>query len=230
MSQWTCFQAENGPRKSSNEVLLPRQCSESSLSARTSTLYLFHGRDLGFDKGVNAMYEVDSSDTIVELFDVPKPDIGAPLPLLLCNESHLILAYLVSESDADWDGSYVTMVTPDSEGLAVACIRFTSPSAHMLGPPNDEAFDGHPLAGRGLHPYAVFEVHNSSWIRKLERMNAVHPGHNREQYLEGRRHFVFVFHDSTFECIAHGFEAEILGGSMRSALNHMVNLLSTTSG
>ena len=99
----------------------------------------------------------------------------------------------------------------------------------MFGPPNDETFSGHPLADRGLHPYAVFEVRDSSWIRKLERMNSVHHRHNRERFLEGLRHFVFAFHDSTFECVAHGFEVEVFRGSSRRA-NYMAGILSKTPG
>lgn len=71
--------------------------------------------------------------------------------------------------------------------------------------PNDEAFEGHPLASRGLKPYSVFEVKNSSWIRRLERMNSVHRCHRPEGY-KMLRHFVFAFHDTTFECVAQGFE------------------------
>jgi hypothetical protein len=158
------------------------------------------------------VYEVDSLDTVVELEDAPSPDIGAPLPMLLCDEGHLLLAYIVSEPDPAWDGTYVNVVSPESEGMAVACVRFKWPSAHMFGPPNDEAFSGHPLAARGLCPYAVFEVHDSSWIRKLERMNSVHPNHNRERFLEGLRHFVFAFHDSTFECVAEDAAIDIGAG------------------
>ena len=45
---------------------------------------------------------------LVELRDAPKPDIGALLPMLVCDEHHLVLAYLVAEPDPAWDGSYVT--------------------------------------------------------------------------------------------------------------------------
>lgn len=176
------------------------------------------------------MYEVDSLDTVVELRDVPKPDIGAPHPMVVCDGHNLLLAHLVSEPDPTWDGSYVKVVSPESGGMAVACLRFNWPSAHMFGPPNDEAFSGHPLEPRGLHPYAVFEVHNSSWIRKLERMNSVHPRHDQKRFLDGRRHFVFAFHDSTFECVADGFDVEVIRGSMRSALSHMVEHLSEKPG
>src|SRR5690242_16032349 len=66
---------------------------------------------------------------------------------------------------------------------------------------------------RGGHwePYAVFEVKRSSGIRGLERMNSVHPYHRRDRY-EQLRHFVFTFHDSTFECVADGYEISIRSG------------------
>lgn len=171
------------------------------------------------------MYEVDDLDRVVKLFNAPRPDIGAPLPLMVSDEGHLHLAYIMSEPDPAWDGKYVTMVSPESDGLAIAIIRFHWPSAHMFGPPNDEAFRGHPLASRGLSPYAVFEVENSSWIRKHERMNSVHPHHNRERFLALARHFIFAFHDSTFECIAESFETSVILGSMRSAATRMVEML-----
>jgi hypothetical protein len=171
------------------------------------------------------MYDVDSLDTVVELADVPRPDIGAPLPLVVSDESNLILAYLVSEPDPDWDGSYTTVVSADSDDMAVALIRFRMAIAHMFGPPNDEAFEGHPLASRGLRPYAAFEIHQSSWIRRLERMNAVHPRHDPQRFMAGLRHFVFTFHDSTFECIAEWFESEAFRGSIRSAADRMIALL-----
>jgi hypothetical protein len=38
------------------------------------------------------MYEMDSLDTVVELADAPSPDNGAPLPLVISDERHLLLA------------------------------------------------------------------------------------------------------------------------------------------
>jgi len=96
----------------------------------------------------------------------------------------------------------------------------------MFGPPNDEAFGGHPLAHRGLGPYAVFEVRQSSWIRQLERMNSVHRQHEREWFLSNKKHFIFAFHDSTFECIAESFDVQVRQGSLLSALADMTKLLS----
>lgn len=143
------------------------------------------------------------------------------MPFVVSDESHVVLAYLASEPDPSWDGTYIHSVGPNSSGLLVAVIHFESPYAHMFGPPNDEAFSGHPLAKRGLSPYAAFEIQQSSWLRKLERMNAVHPNHRPGRYLKDR-HFIFAFHDSTFECIAVGFTTKFARGSIRSVLSLMM--------
>ena len=164
------------------------------------------------------MYEVDDLDSVVEVHDAPKPDIGAPLPHVVADEGRILLAYLVSEPDPTWDGTYVSVVGSDTDNSLVSVVRFEWPYAHMLGPPNDEAFYGHPLARRGLRPYSVFEVLQSSWLRRLERMNSVHPRHDRERFLAGMRHYVFAFHDSTFECIARGYTSSITRGSLQAVL------------
>jgi hypothetical protein len=59
----------------------------------------------------------------------------------------------------------------------------------------------------------------------LERMNAVHPRHDPQRFMADLRHFVFAFHDSTFECIADSFESEAFRGSIRSATDRMISLL-----
>lgn len=71
------------------------------------------------------------------------------------------------------------------------------------------------------------EVHRSSWLRQLERINSVHHNHDRARFMASRRHFVWAFHDSTFECIAEGFDVELRRGSIRSAMARMIELLDT---
>src|SRR5262245_2414249 len=161
------------------------------------------------------MYQVDERDSVIELRDVPKLDVGAPLPAVLAAEHQLDLLYIVAEPDPNWDGTYVTVVGPGSEGQLVARITFERPYAHMFGPPNDEAFSGHPLASRGLSPHAGWEVRDSSWIRTLERMNSVHPYH-RAEHFSLFRHFIFAFHDTTFECIAWRYKSLVERGSLAS--------------
>src|SRR5262249_26164200 len=89
-----------------------------------------------------------------------------------------------------------------------AFVRFRSPLMHVLGPPNDEALSGHPLWGRGLGYYGVFRVEQSSLVRRLAAMNSVHAHHDWTVF-EKKNHYIFTFHDSTFECVAESLEVEI---------------------
>lgn len=168
------------------------------------------------------MYEIDDKDEVIELKNVPQSSVGAPIPVVLAGEFDVLLTYYLQDTPKDWDGTRVRSVSADTEGEPVAVVRFESCYAHMFGPPNDEAFSGHPLAERGLAPYGVFEVKNSSWIRKLERMNAVHPYHDKRSFMETKKHFVFSFHDSTFECVAKSFSVDIFTGSVRSMVPQML--------
>lgn len=147
------------------------------------------------------MYSVDSQDRVIELNDVPQSDIGAPQPLVLSDSSVTLLAYAVRNEE-------------------VALVEFRSCQSFMFGAPNDEAFSGHPLADRGLRPYGAFEIENSSWIRQLEKMNSVHP-HHQGGWLLTLKHFIFAFHDSTFECVASGLSLSAHSGSLESLLAEM---------
>jgi hypothetical protein len=140
------------------------------------------------------MYEVDGSDTVVRLTELPQSDVGAPMPALAAAEHHLEVGYIARPRGEDEE--------------KIAVVRFGKPYAHFFGPPNDEAFEGHPLAGRGLEPYGAFRVEASSWIRRLERMNSVHEYHRPEAFAE-LSHFVLTFHDTTFECVAASFELDV---------------------
>lgn len=166
------------------------------------------------------MYSVDGRDRVVELDDVPQSDVGAPCPLVLASEGKVIVVYYVSNPPEGWDGTTVTIVDPNASAEPAAIVRFSWVTASMFGPPNDEAFSGHPLAGRGLHPYGAFEVFDSSWVRRLERMNAVHPHHRPERYAS-LRHIVLAFHDSTFECIADGYTSELAQGPLTALVGRL---------
>ena len=171
------------------------------------------------------MYRVDDRDRVVPLRHVPQCSVGAPIPVVLADGHRTVLAYHLQEIPPGWDGSTARRVGPADGDEPIVIVTFERCTAHMFGPPNDEAFDGHPLAARGLTPYAAFEVVDSSWIRTLERMNSVHPNHSAAAFFLERRHIVFAFHDSTFECVCKDFAFQHAQGSMRSALPLMVDLL-----
>ena len=165
------------------------------------------------------MYAIDTLDRVIEMHDAPLPDSGASLPFIMSDENRVLLAYMVSESD-EAANSVVKTMTADSEGYT-ALVEFAQPSAHMFGPPNDETFLSHPLAERGLSPYGVFEVLDSSWIRQLEEMNKRHSRHAQSRYGD-LRHYIFSFHDSTFECIAKALAVNLREASLRDVMFEML--------
>src|SRR4051812_7108799 len=129
-----------------------------------------------------AMYVVDAKDKVVKLNDLPQSSVGAPCPVVLAGEHALSVAYFLQDPPDAWDGKTVRVVSPETSAEPAAIVRFSGVYAHMFGPPNDEAFSGHPLAERGLQPYGAFEVLDSSRVRGLERMNAVHPRHQTAHF------------------------------------------------
>lgn len=97
---------------------------------------------------------------------------------------------------------------PYMKGAGVALVEFEMCAITKFGYPNDEAWSGIPRT-RGLS-YGIFEVHNSEWIRQLTALNR-HSFPNTPDDVRSR-HFLFLFHDSSFECIAAGMKLELVEG------------------
>jgi hypothetical protein len=165
-------------------------------------------------------YMPDARDRVVPLADVPSCDEGAAMPVVLASDFRLLLIYLMQETPAGWDGTEVTVVSADSEEMPVAVIEFQRPYSHIFGPPNDEAIIGHPLASRGLHPCGAFTVEHSSWLRALQRMDAVHERHAPGRF-RSLTHYIFTFRDSTLECAASDFTTTLHRGSLRDVAAKM---------
>jgi hypothetical protein len=140
--------------------------------------------------------------SVVEITELPKMDVGAPLPIVLADDYGLVLSYL--------------LLGPMMGPIIGAYILFDGLRTHSLGSPNDEALRGHPLWSRGLRSYGAFQVENSPLIESLERINSIHPFHKPERY-QVLKHFIFTFHDSTFECVATSFQIKTAEGEIRSA-------------
>ena len=75
-----------------------------------------------------------------------------------------------------------------------------------------------------LRPYGAFRIEDSSWIRRLERMNSVHEHHDSDVFAR-LRHYVFAFHDSTFECVARTFTAARVDGPLTKVAQDMARAL-----
>ena len=169
------------------------------------------------------MYSVGTfaKDKVTTLADMPQSSVGAPCPVVIADEHHLAVAYYLEVRDEKWEGTTVRVVGPESEGEPFAIVTFKRALAYFHGPPNDEAFSGHPLSKRGLRSYGAFEVKNSSWLAHLTKMHRVHPYHKDAHYAD-YRHLILTFHDTTFECVAKGYEVRTGVGSLRSAMDSMV--------
>jgi hypothetical protein len=156
------------------------------------------------------MYIVDKKDKVISLENIPQSSVGAPCPVVLSDEHTTVVAYYTEEADIDYDS--------ELEPMAMITFRFCYST--IFGPPNDEAFDGHPLSSRGLKPYSSFFINDSSWLRTLIKMNEVHPNHNLKRFKE-YKHFILTFHDSTFECIAKELEVEIVTDTFSNVIGLM---------
>jgi hypothetical protein len=96
------------------------------------------------------------------------------------------------------------------EAAGTAIVEFDLCFWTTFGYPNDEALPGHPLYGRGLSAYSIFDVHNSHWVRRMTEQNRVAFPNTKAS---DSRHLVFSFHDSTFECICRGIKASSLSAA-----------------
>ncbi|QAY75615.1 hypothetical protein [Sphingosinicella sp. BN140058] len=134
-------------------------------------------------------------------------DVGAPLPTLIQSDNDAHLLFLLSDDES-----------------AVGLVRFDGCSATLFGNPGDETFPGHPLHGSGFEPYRAMRVINSPWIDQLRRIDSVHPRHNEASFAE-LNHFIFPFHDTTFECVARSYAASRVPGRLSDAVKAVVDQL-----
>jgi len=145
-------------------------------------------------------------------------DIGAPMPFLVKNDHKTFLIFYVRVDDPNWDGTYVTVKYPaNTNADPMALVDFEGCVSAKLGSPNDEVHEGHPLAGKGLDSYTAQIVRNSTWLAELETINKVHRGYKGDRWRR-LKHFVFWFHDSTFECIVEDYKVEVLHETLAQIL------------
>ena len=142
------------------------------------------------------MYVIDDRDRVRPLPGVPRPG-GTAAPRVVADEGNALCGYYEATGGPDWGAP--------GAGAPVIVLAFPWYHAMMFGPPGERALHGHPLSARGLLPGGAFEVVDSSWIRALARVNAVHPHHDPARFAR-LRHVIVTFADSTFECVAPDHE------------------------
>lgn len=122
---------------------------------------------------------------------------------------------------------FVTVKDPTSDRKdSIAIVEWIGCRGAMLGGLNDEAISGHRLYNSGLKGcgYDAFVVKNSKWIEELRKENSVHPYHKDEMFSK-LNHYILLFHDTTFECIAESFKIEVVNDSIPEVLKSVVQRL-----
>lgn len=136
-----------------------------------------------------------SGERAVVVSELPLCDAGAPMPIALADGGSVWLAYF---------GSAEPFFTQR------VVVKVTGVDSVNFGGLNDEALHGHRLWAKGLVHYSFHEVIGSKWIATRERENSVHDYHRPAAFAR-LRHFVFTFHDETFECLADDFAVDRAG-------------------
>ena len=165
-----------------------------------------------------------------ELLDLGRQwDAGAPLPHVVSGNGTCVLVCRASEPDPSWDGTSVKVVSPSDPALS-ALLIYTFRGFHSIkfGGPNDEVMHGHPLSGRGLVQYGAHVIHESPWLAEEEQINSVHPHHNAEGYRR-LRHYLFAFHDETFEALARDVEVRLVASTMADQLHEAVRQMTSNA-
>jgi hypothetical protein len=108
----------------------------------------------------------------------------------------------------------------DHVPIGIAVVEIAVCVATQFGYPNDEALAGHPLYSFGLKPYRAYEVLNSPWLKTLALQNK--RNFPNADFTKGRRHFIFSFHDSTFECIGKDVKVTIAKESYAEVMSGLV--------
>ena len=160
------------------------------------------------------------------LIDFPvRWDVGAPCPHQLQSDCRTFLVFFLLDVDPNWDGTWIKIRRPDSpEPQKLALIEFEGCRCTKMGLPREDAFAAHPLSGRGFVPYRAMSVENSAWVKELETINAADHAFRGEIWGE-LKHYIFPFHDSTFECVAHGFKVETFDISFPQLLSEICHRL-----
>lgn len=125
----------------------------------------------------------------------------APQPMILCGQHHLHLAYLTDLPPPEGPGP-TGRISEDTPGAVCCVLHFHDVEEHRFsnGGGNDGDYTARRL--RGLQPYALHMVQDSRWRAPW------------------KLHFLFVFHDTSFECLAGSYSFETSVSSVSDAVRN----------
>lgn len=164
-------------------------------------------------------------ETAIKIKWDPSWNTGASLPYVMASETKIFLIYLIKEDDPNWDGTYVNVI--DDKGgkiYPLALVEFKKSYINKFGGMNNEVWHGHSLFKRGLEGYAAHEIKNSKWLQEQKKINSVHSGYKEARWAK-LKHYMFLFHDTVFECLAEDFEVKVYRDSFENVVRLAVRKL-----
>lgn len=133
------------------------------------------------------------------------PEAAVSAPILLQSDDVTTLIF-----------NAVRLVDTEYEEAGRAVVKFAGCSITKFGYPNDEAWAAIPRT-RGLS-YDFHEVFDSEWEREIARLNRhAFPNFARPP----RRHFLVLFHDSSFECLARDLTVTLSNAPLSELLSEV---------
>lgn len=127
---------------------------------------------------------------------------GAPCPFIAANGRNVALFYVMQGSlyeNVQLPDNRVTDDMTDNHAL----VTFQHAYAYKTEGINDEVFFAHPLLKQMLG-YEIFLVKNSAWIKEQQKIHSKHLYYSKKEW-KTLKHYLFVFHDEIFHCIAESF-------------------------
>jgi hypothetical protein len=141
-------------------------------------------------------------DEIIELDLGISPEAAVSGAVCLQTERGTFLTFNAmkpTDRMSPFDGPYM-------EEAGTAIVEFKRCLIARFGYPNDEARWGIPRFKNVS--YGIYEVRNSTWIREVIEMNRYQFPNTTDHYVA--KHFLFAFHDDTFECLADDMKLEVV--------------------
>jgi len=119
------------------------------------------------------------------------------------------------------DGNNVYLLYPCQNEVATVCVSFIYPWSVKYGSPNDEVIDAHPYKILGLQLGSAYIVLHSKWKSELEEINATHSQYDEAHWKE-LKHYVFMFKDYMFECVALKYNYEVIACSLTETIKQKI--------
>ncbi len=85
-------------------------------------------------------------------------------------------------------------------------LHFTGCLIFKCGYPNEEIYMHYDYYTQSsMKKYSLYEIQESEWINELTATNRVHQRHT-DAIFKSKKHFIILFEDEVFECIAASYQ------------------------